>query len=407
MMPRRQILLEIALIFLVFLLQGAWPVPDTNEPTYLGKAIHVWNPDWAAGDFFLATADTHWVFYRTFGWLSLWLSPTALAWTGRVLTYALLAWAWRRLSLAVVPRRWLSVLTAVFLVFLNQHFSMAGEWIVGGVEAKGFAYVLVLLGLEALVRDRWNRTWLLLGAASAFHVLVGGWSAIAVGLSWLAGRLRRTGFQPVEPERQVGNLSYNQVENLSHMWPGLLGGFLLALPGLLPALALNWGVDRETVQAANINYVYDRLPHHLNPWRFPPHLVIPFVLLCVAWFALWRPAGAVPSWRRLRGFVTASVAIGLTGLVLSLLRLVDDALGASVMRFYWFRLEDVAVPLGVSLVGVGWGLGWSRSPADLSPPSSLLSPHSSPPRLRVVLVWTALVLLAAFHLADCAVLRLF
>ena len=313
---RRQ-LLEIALIFAVFFIQGAWPVPDVNEPYYLGKAIHFWNPDWAAGDFFLNTADTHQVFYFTFGWLSLWLSPPALAWTGRAVTWGLLAWAWRRLSFAVVPRRWLSVLTAALLVFLDQHFHMAGEWVIGGVEAKGFAYVLVFLGLEALVRDRWNRTWLLLGAASAFHVLVGGWSAIAVGLSWLAGHRCGTGFQLYCPRKEVTavrstGFSRNPAEGppkggttnivglspclcpLGSMWPGLLGGFLLALPGLLPALALNWGVDRETVQAANINYVYDRLPHHLNPWRFPPHLVIPFVLLCAVWFALWRPAGAGP-----------------------------------------------------------------------------------------------------------------
>ena len=102
---RRQVLAEIVLIFAVFAIQGAWPVPDVNEPYYLGKAIHFWNPDWLRGDFFMESPDTHKVFYFTFGWLSLWLSPVALAWTGRILTWALLAWAWRRLSFAVVPGR--------------------------------------------------------------------------------------------------------------------------------------------------------------------------------------------------------------------------------------------------------------------------------------------------------------
>ena len=78
-----------------------------NEPNYLCKAVHYWNPAWAPHDFFLQTADTHWVFYFTFGWLSRWLQPTALAWLGRLLTWGLLAWAWRRLSFALVPRRWL------------------------------------------------------------------------------------------------------------------------------------------------------------------------------------------------------------------------------------------------------------------------------------------------------------
>ena len=47
------------LVFAVFCAQGANPVPDVNEPYYLGKAIHHWNPDWARGDFLLDSADAH------------------------------------------------------------------------------------------------------------------------------------------------------------------------------------------------------------------------------------------------------------------------------------------------------------------------------------------------------------
>jgi len=108
---RAQTLLEIALIFAVFVIQGAEPVPEVNEPYYLGKAIHYWNPEFAPGDFFLDTADTHVVFYVTFGWLALLLPPFALAWAGRLLTWGLLAWAWQRLSFALVPRRWFAILT--------------------------------------------------------------------------------------------------------------------------------------------------------------------------------------------------------------------------------------------------------------------------------------------------------
>lgn len=186
---RRQALLESALILLVFFIEGAYPVPDVNEPNYLGKAIHFWNPQWAAGDFFLDSADAHYVFYFTFGWLSLLLPPLALAWTGRLFTWALLAWAWRRLSWAVLPQRWYAVLTAALWVACLNRFHMAGEWVVGGVEAKGFAYVFYLLGLEALVLRRWNRAWMLFGVAGAFHVLVGGWAVVAAGMVWAASKL--------------------------------------------------------------------------------------------------------------------------------------------------------------------------------------------------------------------------
>ena len=166
-MPKHNLpfrLAEIALIFALFAVQGAWPVPDVNEPYYLGKAIHYWNRSWGAGDFFLESADTHAIFYFTFGWLSLWLAPAALAWTGRAVTWALLAWSWERLSWAIVPRRWYAVLSAGLFACLMERCHMAGEWVIGGVEAKGFAYVLVFLGLESLVRGRWNRAWIAFGA---------------------------------------------------------------------------------------------------------------------------------------------------------------------------------------------------------------------------------------------------
>ncbi len=93
---------------------------------------------------------------------------------------------------------------------------MAGEWLVGGVEAKGFAYVFVLLGLERWCA-RWGAAVLLFGAASAFHVVS------AVGPSW-----RRASFgSPARTARRLRRL----------ILP-LAGGLLLALPGLWPALAL-------------------------------------------------------------------------------------------------------------------------------------------------------------------------
>src|SRR5580698_2239662 len=103
-MLRRQAILETFFIFAVFCLEGGWPVPEVNEPYYLGKAIHFWNPHWAASDWFLQSPDTHTVFYLSVGWLAMLLPPTVLAWSLRLVTWALLAWSWQRLSKAVLPR---------------------------------------------------------------------------------------------------------------------------------------------------------------------------------------------------------------------------------------------------------------------------------------------------------------
>jgi hypothetical protein len=325
----RQALIEILLIFAIFAIQGARPVPDVNEPYYLGKAIHYWNPDWLRGDFFMESADTHKVFYFTVGWLSLGMSPVALAWTGRIVTWLLLAWAWRRLSVAVVQRPWFSILSAALFACLMDRCHMAGEWVIGGVEAKGFAYVLVLLGIESLVRNRWNRALAMLGAASAFHVLVGGWSIVATAVAWFW----------LGKERPA----------LRSLWPGIIGGFLLALPGLVAVLGLDWGVDRETVRQAHQIYVFDRLPHHLTLTGIKWYFILRLVLLGFFWLALARLWPGKKATRRLRAFVTGAIAIALVGVAIEPLIWIDYGLAADLLRYYWFRLTDFALPLGVAL----------------------------------------------------------
>jgi len=347
---------EMFLIFAVFFTQGAWPVPDVNEPYYLGKAIYFWNPTWAEGDFFLQTPDAHEVFCFTFGWLSRWLSPPALAWTGRLLTWALLAWAWRRMSFTYLPHRWAAVWTAALFVCLQERCQMAGEWVIGGVEAKGFAFVLVLLALDALGRSRWNWVWLLLGAASAFHVLVGGWAAVAALLAWASLGERRP--------------------RLGSMALAMSAGFLISLAGLVPALNLTTGARPETIARAYQIYVFGRLGHHLAPGYIPWGYIYRFIGLVAVWILLERAVPADAARRRLRAFVGASVGIAVAGMGISLFTPLDPARVAALLRFYWFRLSDVAVPLGVALLAGPWAVQWLRRarrwwPADSTPRPAL------------------------------------
>ncbi|MGA2257678.1 MAG: DUF6798 domain-containing protein [Thermoguttaceae bacterium] len=386
-MSRRQTILETLLIFAVFCLQGAWPVPEVNEPYYLGKAIHYWDPHWASSDWFLQTADTHAVFYSSVGWPALILKPTAFAWTVRLLTWGLLAWSWQRLSRAVVPQAWASVLTATLFVFLLQHYNMAGEWVIGGAEAKGFSFVLVFFALEAMVQGYWNRMWLLLGLASAFHILVGGWAALAAGVVWMmdrgrvgsdasAGNSSAASSPPKQPFCFMGRAS---------CLIGPLVAFLLALPGLVPALLMNRGVDPAVAAEAHKIYVFERFPHHLDPAKFwADGFVLPFLWIVGLWLLLWPTASESPGAKRLRGFTAAAVVIALIGAAIGLLGLYHRPLATGWMRFYWFRLADVAVPLGLALLSVRWFVQRKM-------------------RVALMIVTAA----AAFHAVDCAVLKLF
>jgi hypothetical protein len=316
-------------VFGIFFLQGAWPVPDVNETVYPAQMKHAWDATWAPRDLYFQSADAHGVVTWLIGWLSLMLPLPAFTWAGRLLTWLLLAWSWRRLSFALVPRPWWSVVSAGLFVCLQERCQMAGEWVIGGFEAKGFAYVLVFLALEQLVRGRWTLMLLELGAATALHVLVGGWSAIAAGIAWLAmGRARPA----------LANLKW-----------GLLGGFLFSLPGLWPALTLNANASAEQVRQANRIYVLERLPHHLAPQTFPKPMLLKIVLLCVVFMILWQTGPRDLAWRRLAAFVLAAAAIAATGWLLAMLTSRFEAIYASLMRFYWFRLADAMLPLGVAL----------------------------------------------------------
>ncbi len=207
---KSQRLVEIALIMLVFFTLAGDPPPHVNESHYLCRLKHYWDPGWCAGDMFLETSDTQLVFIWAFGWVTRLASLPATAWIGRLLAWAFVAWAWQRLSWRVVPMRFASVLSAALFVTLNAQAQLAGEWVVGGVEAKSFAYGFVLLALRDLVDRRWNRMFLLLGAATAIHPLVGGWSALVMR--------RPVGVQPIARPKTNPNFT---METNSHC-PALL-----------------------------------------------------------------------------------------------------------------------------------------------------------------------------------------
>lgn len=343
---------EVLLIFVLFFILAGGAAPDVNEAHYLSKAKHYWNPDWCRGDLFLESADAHLVFYWTIGWLTQFLSLNAVSWVGRCLTWLLLAWSWRRLSTAIIPGALWSLFTAALFAMLLRCTHLAGEWVIGGVEAKGFAFVFMFLGLEALVRNRWSKVWVLFGAASAFHVLVGGWSVVAAMMAWLLTKESRPAFVK--------------------MLPALVLGGIISLTGLLPGVMLTSGVDEATVAEANEIYVHQRLAHHLlfhsilaqpitldftylgvAPMTLPySHLFfLRHVATLAVGVALWRfvrPTGGGAS--RFYYFAASAIAIAGVGIFIDQVTMYHESLSAKLMRYYWFRLSDVMIPVGAAFL---------------------------------------------------------
>ena len=281
-----QIAVEVALVFGVFFAYGAWPIPDVNEQYYVGKAIHFWNPEWLANDPFLNTPDSHWLFYAAFGTLSFFFSQNALVWAGRVLIWALTACAWVRLSRALVPRRWIAPLTAAAFAFYLESFHMAGEWIFGGVEGKGFAFPFVFWGLACFVEGKYNRAWILYGIGAAFHVLVGGWAVVASLGAWVWATLQNgeKGAKLSFGERAKRRLRGFGGALLKTL-PGLLVGGAISLIGVIPALKLDAGATAEVLARSREIYVFERLAHHLVASSLPWTFLLRFVLLTSAFVA--------------------------------------------------------------------------------------------------------------------------
>jgi hypothetical protein len=339
---------EVLAITLIFAATAAWPVPDVNEAVYLTKARHRVDPTWGAGDFFLETPEGHGLFFLLFGPVAAALPLATAAWVGRWLGWLALAAGFRHAVLPLVappaPRsgrrgRGLAarLIAAGLFALLTRTTTMAGEWVLGGCEAKVFAWAAVFAGVGSVARRRPAAAVFWFGLATALHPLVGGWAAIALVMAgapgWLAGR----GADLWPLARRDMMLS--------------LGGLLLAAVGLVPALGLSAGVDAAERAVGIRTYVVERLHHHLLPRTFPEAMVARHVLAIVAWWLLARLAGPLPARRRVDALTAAAVVIALAGWVVAACEPLAPNAVLGLLRFYWFRLADIMVPLSLAATG--------------------------------------------------------
>ncbi len=110
------------------------------------------------------------------------------------------------------------------------------------------------------------------------------------------------------------------------------------------------------MRQANLIQLYERLPHHLLPMQYSPYHVIRHLLQWPVLLVLWRITPPTDGDRRLRWFVAASMSLAVVGLALGVVALSVDhhsqvaATCAAILRFYWFRLGDIMVPVAGAIV---------------------------------------------------------
>ena len=337
---------ECLLIAAIFAAAGAWPVPDVNEAVYLTKARHAADPTWGRGDFFLETPDAHGVFYLVAGPIAAVLSLEQAAWIGRVAGWALLAIGFRHAAVPLLATPWARVVAACAFSLALRNTTAAGEWVIGGCEAKVFAWAAVLGALGEVAAGRFAAAFCLAGIGTAFHPIVGGWALVAVLVTWMAvtwmvSRMREGSAGEASSLRSRGGASWAAAALVA-------GGLLAAAAGVVPALGLTAGVDEATRVAATKIYVVDRLSHHLLPRTFSDGMIARHLLAVAAWWLLSMLVPASAARRRIMVFTLTALAISAAGIGIALLEPWAPATVYSLLRFYWFRLADVAVPFALA-----------------------------------------------------------
>ena len=222
----------------------------------------------------------------------------------------------------------LSVLRSVIVIVLfritgEQLFG--GEWLFKGVESKTFAYAAVVSAFGMALGGRWLVATILIGIASYFHFLVGGFWAI--GLAVLAF-MRETSFQKGLPIFLI---------------------YTLIVSPLLVLIAfeqLGWQLEVSGLSPDSIYAM--RVPHHVAPfygesqfWEWTTG-VVTVITMTLAFLVLANRARApIPP---------SFILILLLYLVLALVISFIDKHTFLLSKFYLFRPSSLILLLAIATV---------------------------------------------------------
>lgn len=348
------------LSFLAFSFSQA-PIPGPNEPHYLTKARHFLDRDFCAGqkdgDLFLDSSDAHYVFYAVASLPARRMTLEQTAFWGRLAGYALLAFGWVQLVSRLSEFRFAPVWSAWVFLGIAAFGNLSGEWIVGGIESKVFAYAFLFWSLARLADRRWYSAGAMAGLAISFHPVVGCWGIIAAVFAWCV--------MAMMPKRIAGEKLQRPDIRKAGIAFGLL--VLLALPGLIPAVSLLQQAEGVDTAKADRIQIFQRLPHHLDPKAFKKTELgdykleaawIGYGFLFLFWLTLSRRDQPVGFRRWFGWFVIATAVIAVAGYLIgdiSRLENGDPDPGAflsgvriKLMKLYPFRLFDIVLPVAVA-----------------------------------------------------------
>mgnify|MGYP001799349833 FL=1 len=305
---------------------------SVNELHHLPLARHFVDPSWLASDIYYSEPPGYRLLFQLiFGPLTATVGFLATSIIGRILGYLALAISLWTLARSLGMRLSTLLLAIGLLVYVHRPQGvMAGEWLIGSIEPKVFAYSAIFLALSALFAGRYLWMTAGLGVAASFHALVGGWASIAM-LLFLVWRRR-------------------EILLDGRRWLAAIGIY-----GLTSFFALTAVLTQvlSPVETSDISpsYIYSflRNPHHVNPlaWPWDEWLLLPAYLLVLGGSFLYVMRSQDSRVTRNRVdfacFVLCTLMLFGAGILVA-----PFDMNGQILQYYPFRVGDLMLALGAS-----------------------------------------------------------
>jgi hypothetical protein len=263
----RLLCMALACALLAIALDHGIRLGSENHAGLLPVMRRIVDPGYLPGDFGISLRLHH---HHVFTWIAAMLS-IPLGENGALALLAVLGFAaifagiWHlggALALAPGRRLLLGVALAIGAAYLD-HGVEANRFLGNGpIMPPTFAHALILFGIAALVRERWNVAFALAGAVALLHLQIGAIWLVVLACIAIASGIRR------QPRRWL---------------PGLVAAVAIASPALLDAWALlHEGLVKGIGSTDDIAF---RMPQH---FEFRANRVAAVTLYFGAFVVLWR-----------------------------------------------------------------------------------------------------------------------
>ncbi|MBF0105404.1 MAG: hypothetical protein HQM16_08775 [Deltaproteobacteria bacterium] len=167
-----------------------------------------------------------------------------LALCGRIVSYVLYAFSLSKLF-KMARLKNLEIAFIFIFYYLGCQSLFAAEWLYGGFESKTIAYPFLFLAIYYYLQERFTAAVVLHALATFFHVLIGFWFALSLGLFLL-----------------IKKYPIKTIFKYSGLYLLILSPFLAYL---IKVIFLDMSVV-DNIDEINYFYTHKRIPHHVCPF---------------------------------------------------------------------------------------------------------------------------------------------